>query len=358
MQHIQIVTDGSGKDFRLTKQLKTTPIKVNYRSTTLIIIEKENVPYVAMQPVVEALGMSWRHQKTRLKAGNLSSDLTSINLASIGKNKRSPTVCIPLIKFHSWLTGLTQKRTTARLRDAISAWQEDCVDQLWSSWNKAHANSEIDNSTVNAFYHGKRFRFRRIGNEQWYAASDVVVALGLRSTPHLLKALPQSARIKLQIGRQHLHAINQAGLEQACLMAPPLGSEHLRIWLSKLQHDSSCDGSSPTLSICKDSADATLDYLSRSRQSLRDAGAEMVEWDEALAQRIANSAASMLIRNRRWLLTLNDHGEPSLSVIPRDAGVFTADELVRWVRDPAGARSELLSRLLSAIGERLVGLKD
>ncbi|MEE5107206.1 phage antirepressor N-terminal domain-containing protein [Pseudomonas alliivorans] len=342
----------------MTKQLKTTPIKVNYRSTTLIIIEKENVPYVAMQPVVEALGMSWRHQKTRLKAGNLSSDLTSINLASIGKNKRSPTVCIPLIKFHSWLTGLTQKRITARLRDALSAWQEDCVDQLWFSWNKAHANSEIDNATVNALYHGKRFRFRRIGNEQWYAASDVVVALGLRSTPHLLKALPQSARIKLQIGRQHLHAINQAGLEQACLMAPPLGSEHLRIWLSKLQHDSSFDGSSPTLSICKDSADATLDYLSRSRQSLRDAGAEMVEWDEALAQRIANSAASMLIRNRRWLLTLNDHGEPHLSVIPRDAGVFTSDELVRWVRDPAGARSELLSRLLSAIGERLAGCKD
>ncbi|CAM3118360.1 hypothetical protein BZK31_03515 [Pseudomonas floridensis] len=335
----------------MSNQLETTIQKISYRSATLVITEHDNVPYVDMQPIVEGMGLSWRHHKKMLKHDGISFS-PYIGEAAEDRGHNS-AIYMPLIKLHSWLMGLKQERYAKRMRDEISAWQNDCVDQLWTNWRYARVQREVAISTVNASYHGKRFRFRRIGNEWWYAASDVASALGIRNTAHLLKTLPQSTCIRLQIGQQQLHAINQAGLEKAYLIAPPFGSESLRMWLSHLQQDHANQGMPPELFICKDSADATLDYLSRCRQSLRDAGALVVEWDEALAQRIATSAASMLIRNRRWLLTLNDHGEPHLSLVPHDAGVFTSEGLVKWVRDPAGARVEVLTGILSAIGERL-----
>ncbi|WP_163005666.1 phage antirepressor N-terminal domain-containing protein [Pseudomonas viridiflava] len=335
----------------MSNQSETTVHKINYRSATLVITEHNNVPYVDMQQIVEGMGLNWRHHKRTLKYDAIS--LYPDRAEAAEDRGHHPAICMLLIKLHSWLMGLKQERYARRVREEISAWQNDCVDQLWSNWSQTRTQSDVAISTVNARYHGKRFRFRRIGNEWWYAASDVVVALGIRNTTDLLKTLPQSTRIRLQIGHQQLHAINQAGLDKAYLMAPPFGSESLRTWLSNLQQDHANPRVPPELSICKDSADATLDYLSRCRQSLRDAGALVVEWDDALAQRIASSAASMLIRNRRWLLALNDHGEPHLSVVPQDAGVFTSEGLVKWVRDPAGARLEVVTSILSAIGERL-----
>lgn len=335
----------------MSNQSETTVQKINYRSATLVITEHNSVPYVNMQPIVEGMGLNWRHHKRTLKHDAISFYPDKAEAAE--DRGHHPAIRMPLIKLHSWLMGLKHERYAKRVRDEISAWQNDCVDQLWSNWSQTRTQSDVAISTVNTRYHGKRFRFRRIGNEWWYAASDVVVALGIRNTTDLLKTLPQSTRIRLQIGHQQLHAINQAGLDKAYLMAPPFGSESLRTWLSNLQQDHANQRVPPELSICKDSADATLDYLSRCRQSLRDAGALVVEWDDALAQRIASSAASMLIRNRRWLLTLNDHGEPHLSVVPQDAGVFTSEGLVKWVRDPAGARLEVVTGILSAIGERL-----
>ncbi len=334
----------------MPNDLKTTIQKVNYRSATLHIVEHNDVPYVAMQPIVEGMGMNWRHHKRTLK--NDAVTLHPIIDEVIANRTQHSVICMPLIKLHSWLVGLKQEHFAKRVRDEISAWQNDCVDQLWSAWSKTRAQHDVASSTVNARYHGKRFRFRRIGNEWWYAASDVVAALGLRSTAYLLNALPHSTRINMQIGRQQLRTINQAGLEKAYLMAPPFGSESLRMWLSHLQQDHECQNLPPELLIRKDSADATLDYLSRCRQSLKDAGAEVVDWDEGLAQRIADSAASILIRNRRWLLVLDDYGEPHLSVVPRDAAIFNAPELVRWVKDPAGAEFEVLAALLTAIDER------
>ncbi|MNR60023.1 hypothetical protein D3C85_1814190 [compost metagenome] len=63
--------------------------------------------------------------------------------------------------------------------------------------------------------------------------------------------------------------------------------------------------------------------------------------------------AALLIRDKRWLLTFGDKGDPQLRAIPNDAGIFTPEVLLDWIRDPFGAKAEYLPAMLQAIGERL-----
>ena len=86
---------------------------------------------------------------------------------------------------------------------------------------------------------------------------------------------------------------------------------------------------------------------------MREAGAAPIEWDEARAQKIAEDLPWLLIRDKRWLFTFSDTGVPQLSIVPNNAGVFTPEKVVGWVRDSDGAASDLLPFLLSAIGDRL-----
>jgi len=297
--------------------------------------------------------MNWTHQKGKLLNEKLICPLPTLNPALADDYPSRSMLFMSLLKLHSWLVGLKPREGDLQTKNAILAWQSDCADQLWSSWNAVRTDFDSAVATINVRYQSKYFRFRRIGNEWWYVASDVAIALGLRNSASLLSALPPSTRAKLRIGRRYLHTISQSGLERAYLMAPPARTEKLRLWLSDMQDGQAGMCLTPSISLSRDSAQATLDYLSRCRQSMRNAGAEEVEWDEALAQRIANSAASLLIRQRRWLLTFGEQGEPSLSVVPMDAGVFTADGLLNWISDLDGIRSDMLPRLLAAISERL-----
>ncbi|WP_109512380.1 hypothetical protein [Pseudomonas ovata] len=210
-------------------------------------------------------------------------------------------------------------------------------------------------SSLNVIYAGRHFRFNEIGNERWYAAIDVVHALGLKDTPSMLRMIDPNFRIKMQFGQRHIHAINQRGLDQACLIAPTKHVEPLRLWLIHLGGgievtDRAKDPMAPVRKAC---ADLTLDYLHQCRESLKKAGAAPVEWDEAKAQQAADGMASAIIRHRRWLVRFAEDGTPQLSSIPMDAMVMNLQTLTQWIQDVDGATPQQLLAISSALTKRL-----
>ncbi|TBV91294.1 hypothetical protein E0E53_21355 [Azotobacter chroococcum] len=109
----------------------------------------------------------------------------------------------------------------------------------------------------------------------------------------------------------------------------------------------------PVASLSQEVRNFTFDYLDRCRQAVLDAGGTLPKWDREADQRISDNMAALLIRDKRWVLTFDDRGEPQLRAIPSGADVFTPESLLNWIRNPFGAHRDFLPTMLQAIGERL-----
>ncbi|NBB09526.1 phage antirepressor N-terminal domain-containing protein [Pseudomonas sp. SLFW] len=81
---------------------------------------------------------------------------------------------------------------------------------------------------------------------------------------------------------------------------------------------------------------------------------EMVPKSGGIADsQTATRLAILLLIGRRWLVTFNTNGEPQLMDVPVDAGIFTPDKILTWIREPDGACLSFIPELLGAIGDRL-----
>ena len=103
--------------------------------------------------------------------------------------------------------------------------------------------------------------------------------------------------------------------------------------------------------------DETIDmvggYLSRYRASAVDAGGTLPKFDVIEESRMATRLAMSLLRDKRWLVTFGAGGNPEILGVPSEAGVFTPEKILSWIREPDGACSSLIPELLCAIGDRL-----
>ncbi|MCS3467377.1 hypothetical protein M2401_001098 [Pseudomonas sp. JUb42] len=321
---------------------------IEFHSKQLLLVEHQETPYVPLVPILEGIGLESRSPAIREALKRFKSTL--IKLSITYNDCRCSMQCLSLNKLAAWLMAIDLGAVKVSVRKNLITYQNGCDEVLWKYWLNHRACTA---PAVNLVYEGHRFRFRAIGSECWYVATDVAAALGLRDTETLLQSLPENMRLTQQIiGRRRI-TINQAGLNRAYLMAPPHYTERLRLWLANLNNDGHALEASPDAYIRLESANATLDYLARARGEMRDAGLEPVEWDEARAQEIAKNLPWLLIRNQRWLFTFSQDGTPQFSPVPQNAGVFTPENVVRWVRESDGADVTLLPQLLCAIGERL-----
>lgn len=210
-------------------------------------------------------------------------------------------------------------------------------------------------------YIGRHFRIVANAGQPWFVASDVAQAIGLRDSHALTRHLQPAHKTKQLIGRWVLNVISKTGLDLALLHGKPEQVAQLRLWLAealRVMQDNvagnPADGPIPPHRMSQAARTFTQDYLGKCRQAIRDAGGTPPQWDTDAAQRIADGVAAMLIQNKRWLLTFGDGGEPQLKSIPHDAGVFTPEVLLQWIRDPGGAHQDLIPQPLQAITERIV----
>ncbi|TDV67503.1 hypothetical protein EC915_10332 [Pseudomonas sp. LP_7_YM] len=63
--------------------------------------------------------------------------------------------------------------------------------------------------------------------------------------------------------------------------------------------------------------------------------------------------ATLLLRDKRWLVTFNGNGDPQLMDVPADAGVFTPEKILCWIRARDGAYLSFIPELLQAISDQL-----
>ena len=111
---------------------------INFHGTPITVIEKDGTQYVAMKPIVKAMGLDWSGQLKLIKDDAvLSKGMVVTSIPSDGGEQSA--VCIPLNKLNGWLFKIPASRYSGKRKAAIIRYQEECYDVLFDYFHKGGA---------------------------------------------------------------------------------------------------------------------------------------------------------------------------------------------------------------------------
>lgn len=121
--------------------MKNLPVKVEFRGAVLEGVIDNGRPYVAMRPIVEALGMNWTRQLEKLRGDPvLGPELSNIRGMVAEDGKRREMVCLPEELLQGWLFKVNPSKVKPGTREKVTAYQRECYRVL----REAFAQSEAD----------------------------------------------------------------------------------------------------------------------------------------------------------------------------------------------------------------------
>lgn len=123
---------------------------INFHGTEIPVVEKGGKQYVAMKPIVEAMGLDWDSQRQMIQRDEvLSKGACVIQVPSMGGCQN--TLCLSLNKLNGWLFKIPASRYSGKRKEAIILYQEKCYDVLFDYFHKGGAiNPAATDSQVKA----------------------------------------------------------------------------------------------------------------------------------------------------------------------------------------------------------------
>ena len=107
---------------------------VPFHGDTVVLVDHDGQPFVAMKPVVENLGLDWKTQHAKLTDKFAS---TMGIIPTVGEDGRQrEMVCLPLRKLPAFLYSINPNKVAPALRDKIVAYQAECDEALWQYWTQ------------------------------------------------------------------------------------------------------------------------------------------------------------------------------------------------------------------------------
>ncbi len=119
---------------------------VPFYNDNLVLVNRNEEPYVPMRPIVEQMGLDWRSQHRKINERFNSVMVIMTTTGSDGK--RYEMVCMPLRKLPAWLYSISPNRVAPELKEKIILYQEECDDVLWQYWTKGFAGKQKSTTSL------------------------------------------------------------------------------------------------------------------------------------------------------------------------------------------------------------------
>ncbi|QHM76512.1 hypothetical protein C7M52_02488 [Mixta theicola] len=115
----------------------TVITEVEFNGDRLTTISNDGIEYVAMKPVVEAIGLDWKSQHRKLMSQKEKYGCGHIAIPSQGGVQEM--LCLPLRKLNGWLFSINPAKVKESIRNKLIAYQEECFTVLHDYWTKGVA---------------------------------------------------------------------------------------------------------------------------------------------------------------------------------------------------------------------------
>lgn len=130
---------------------ETRTYEVDFYAERLLVIENHlGERFVALKPVVEALGLDWSVQFRRTqkdlvfdicvvpRATQIPESATDTALGR-GQRRTQDVVAIPINQLHGWLCTLSAARAKPEIREKLVTYQKECYEVLHSYFTRGQA---------------------------------------------------------------------------------------------------------------------------------------------------------------------------------------------------------------------------
>lgn len=137
---------------------------IQFHGHDVVTIHEPDGIYVALKPIVDAMGLSWQGQLERIKRDLVLSSTIRVTRMVAEDEKAREMVCLPLDMLNGWLFGVDARRVKPELQETVVAYQRECYRVLDAHFRgKALAQCEI-------YWFARRPRWefiRRLALEGW-----------------------------------------------------------------------------------------------------------------------------------------------------------------------------------------------
>lgn len=106
-------------------------LPVEFHGATLYTVSIDGAHHVALRPIVQALGLDWAAQFTRIKRHPVLSTCVVVTATQVpGDDQARDMFFLPLDKLNGWLFGVSVNRVKPELRERLTQYQRECFDVL------------------------------------------------------------------------------------------------------------------------------------------------------------------------------------------------------------------------------------
>lgn len=104
---------------------------VEFHGVALTTTTIDGNPYVAMRPIVSAIGLDWAAQFSRIKRHPvLSTSVVVMTTQMPGDDQAREVFFLPLKMLNGWLFGVNANRVKPEIQNALIQYQRECFDVL------------------------------------------------------------------------------------------------------------------------------------------------------------------------------------------------------------------------------------
>ncbi|MEO1102354.1 MAG: phage antirepressor N-terminal domain-containing protein [Pseudomonadota bacterium] len=172
-------------------------VTVDFRGDQLCAFERDDGVFVALRPIVEAMGLNWSGQLQRLRRDTILSEGVCIMHTPLVLGGDQEAVCLKLELVNGWLLTIDDSRIKDdEIRERVLTYKRECYKVLFDHFYKgARRPEEIDVEPDDARKAPVGERLKQVTEARHTfstgAAREMWFKLGLPVTPSMLKADPQ-----------------------------------------------------------------------------------------------------------------------------------------------------------------------
>lgn len=111
---------------------------VDFHNSRIMTIRKDDTAFVAMRPIVEAMGIAWPPQQEKLRKNREKFRCNDIVTPTNGGHQKM--LCIPLTRLNGFLFTINpEKIPDPEVKKRVELYQDECFAVLHDYWNKGLA---------------------------------------------------------------------------------------------------------------------------------------------------------------------------------------------------------------------------
>lgn len=171
-------------------------VTVNFRGDQLYGFKQDDGVFVALKPMVEAMGLDWSAQFRRVQRDPILSEGIAMMATPFGRGGDQETLCINVEMVQGWLFTIDSSRIKVEeVRRKVQLYQRECYAVLHAHFSghrlNAHSGELPDPETARTFNESVRLvtEVRQTWGGQ--AAREIYVHERLPITPSMLRAPAQ-----------------------------------------------------------------------------------------------------------------------------------------------------------------------